>query len=281
MKIRLNEYAVLILVTIFSMMFIVSCSESDFEPKDEPLGPDTPGFFGETTSAVFVINPVINEGSNTTVVPGTERHNIRIMIEGVDTVYTDSTGLAVLRNIPVGSNNIFVGNNSDTVYLDVVTEKDLYDLVLSYKPESSEHICPSVRYPYDSTAFVYVDSTNIADLDFNEFDNKVYIFDEGSYSIGTSITAENLLFFGSWNKDEGSKTTFTGNVDIRGGFIRLRGVKIEGKVTLYANNFSAAFCTFNSADITGNGISLIRNIFETADYDVPASNAILVDNIFP
>lgn len=285
MKVKLKEYATILLTLIFSMTLIVSCSDDDFDPKDEPLGPDTPGFFGETTSAVFVINPVINPGSSTTIEPGADRNNVRIMIEGVDTVYTDSTGLAVMRNIPVGQNNIFVGTNGDTVYLDVINEKDMYDLVLSYKPDITEFICPAVRYPYDSTAFVYVDSTNIDSIDFNVDNGKVYVFAEGEYDLADlnpyEITADSVLFFGAWDETAGSKTVFKGAVDVRGGSIRLRGIDIQGKVTLYADYFSAAFSTFNSADITGDGISLIRNIFETADYNVPASDAILVDNIFP
>ncbi|HQP70522.1 MAG TPA: hypothetical protein PLK90_09000 [Clostridiales bacterium] len=282
MKKYFTNKSMLYIFAVISLGLIISCSDDDgTKPNDDPLGPETPGFYGETTSAVFVINPIINVGSSTTVTPGTDRNGIRIMINGVDTVHTDSSGLAVMRNLPVGINNILVGNNNDTVYLDVVNEKDMYDLVLSYKPETTEYICPAVRYPYDSTSFTFVDSSNFAVTDFN-IDSHVYIFAEGEYDFPDpnpyQITAEGALFFGAWDETTGSQTIFEDSIEVRGGNTRMRGIDVTEHIKVMANGFSAAFCSFGSADITGNGISLIRNIFTAGQATVPSSNAILVDN---
>jgi len=59
----------------------------------------------------------------------------------------------------------------------------------------------------------------------------------------------------------------------------MRGVTVSGIVTVNANGYSAAFCTFNNADITGNSVSLIRNIFTGTNVTVPSSSAVLLDNV--
>jgi len=59
---------------------------------DDP--PASPGRFGEVTSAVVLVNPVINQGSTTSVVPGGERSNVEFQVKDLPVAKTDSTGLA-------------------------------------------------------------------------------------------------------------------------------------------------------------------------------------------
>jgi hypothetical protein len=68
------------------------------------------------------------------------------------------------------------------------------------------------------------------------------------------------------------------DVRVLGGSNRLRGVDIAGRLTVSANNFSAAFCDVGAANITGNGVSLIRNRFVAGQATIPSSAAVLVDN---
>ena len=68
-----------------------------------------------------------------------------------------------------------------------------------------------------------------------------------------------------------------GDVTWLGGNGRMRGVSVEGALTTNANGFSAAFNRINSASVTGNGVTLIRNAF-VGNAIVPSSSAVLVDN---
>ncbi|MCP3137919.1 hypothetical protein [Pyxidicoccus xibeiensis] len=52
---------------------LVGCGE------DEP--PPSPGRFGEVTSAVVLVNPVINQASTTSVVTGSERADVEFQAE--------------------------------------------------------------------------------------------------------------------------------------------------------------------------------------------------------
>jgi hypothetical protein len=72
--------------------------------------------------------------------------------------------------------------------------------------------------------------------------------------------------------------TVNGNLTVMGGNTRVRGIKVSQRITASANSFSAAFCQFNNANITGNTNYLIRNSFTGSQITVPSSNAVLVDN---
>ncbi|MFN7134939.1 MAG: hypothetical protein ACK4N5_22875, partial [Myxococcales bacterium] len=109
-------------------------------------------------------------------------------------------------------------------------------------------------------------------------DDTIVLLDPGRYPGNFTLTAERVLVFGAWSPIDGQRSTIEGDVTVRGGGNRLRGVKIIGKLTCNANNFSAAFCDFGSAEITGNGVSLLRNRFTVGQAKVPSSNAVLVDN---
>jgi len=71
-----------------------------------------------------------------------------------------------------------------------------------------------------------------------------------------------------------------GNITVSGGGVRMRGLMNEGLLTVNANLYSAAFCVLNDADIKGNEVSLIRNVFNGTQVSVPSSSAVLLDNTF-
>jgi hypothetical protein len=122
MKNRAKISSVFIII-LFITSFI-SCGE------DSPINPGSPGEFGLKTSLVVVVNPIINQGSSTTIVPGTERNNIPIKAGTLTPVNTNSTGLAVITDIPVSA-VLPVIFPTDTTYLNIVQEKELYDYVVS------------------------------------------------------------------------------------------------------------------------------------------------------
>jgi hypothetical protein len=74
-------------------------------------------------------------------------------------------------------------------------------------------------------------------------------------------------------------STINGDLTVKGGNARMRGVTVSGTVTVNANGYSAAFCEFNNADITGNSVSLLRNVFSGSSVTVPSSSAVLLDNV--
>jgi hypothetical protein len=261
----LQKYAYL-----FLSLSILSCGNDDNEPKPDAGGSD----FGKVTSTVIIVNPVINEGSTTTVAPGNQRSGVVIQAGNLPAVETDATGLAVVKNIPTGSVPVKLSNG--TVNLNVVAEKELYDMVLSYNANGTAEIIPAIRYSIGGTV---VRVNNASDLiNALKTDNAIVFLEPGVYDGNFEITAAGVLLFGSWDPIEGSLSTINGNLTVKGGGARMRGVAVSGTLTVNANGYSAAFCEFNNASITGNSVSLLRNVFTGSNVTVPSSSAVLVDN---
>src|SRR5687768_8725955 len=106
--------------------FAFSCGKDDPEPNPDAAGTE----FGKITSAVVIVNPKINEGSTTTIASGTQREGVSIKAGDLSPVTTDATGLAVIKNLPTGMVPVLFHN--ETINLNVVQEKELYDMVVSY-----------------------------------------------------------------------------------------------------------------------------------------------------
>lgn len=236
--------------------------------------PSTPGRFGEVTSAVVIVNPVINQGSSTTIASGNERSGVEVKAAELDPVSTDPSGLTVVEQLPTGNVSLTVAGASTS--LNVVQEKELYDVVVSLSGGTVQHVIPPVRYPIGGDVTVVEPGTSLSSAVGN--DNAVVFLKEGSYPGGLEVRSSGVLIFGAWSPDGGALSTIDGNVSVFGGGNRIRGVKITGRLTSSANNFSAAFCDVGSATITGNGVSLLRNRFTSGQASVPSSNAVLVDN---
>lgn len=258
-------------VILFATFFIFSCGgDDDSAPAPDGGGSD----FGKVTSAVVIINPKINEGSTTTVTPGTERAGVSIKVGNLEPVSTDATGLAVVKELPVGT--VPFQLSSGSVDLTVVQEKELYDLVLSYTANGVEEIISAIRYPLGGTVVSVKPGDDLSAAVAE--DGAIVFMEPGIYEGDLQITAEGVLLFGSWDKEKGSQSVINGNLTIKGGNIRMRGVTVNETITVNANGFSAAFCKFNNASITGNSVSLLRNAFSGTNVVVPSSSAILVDN---
>jgi hypothetical protein len=102
--------------------------------------------FGEVTSAVVIVNPVINQGSATTVTSGAQRGNIAVQAGSMTRVSTDATGLAVLEAIPTGA--VPLAFPTGNISLNVVQPKERYDVVVSVKEDGVQEIISAVRYPH-------------------------------------------------------------------------------------------------------------------------------------
>jgi hypothetical protein len=233
------------------------------------------GNFGISTTAVFVVNPQINEGSTTTIEVGTVRGGVSVALAGRPAVTTTSDGLAVYSGLPTGDLTFALGSSEITV--PVVEELELYDVIVAVDDNGARLVVPPIRYPIGGTI---VDVEPGDDLRAAVAEDDVIVrLAPGTYPGDLTLSAERVLVFGSWDPVTGPLSILDGNVDVRGGGIRIRGVRVSGTITANANGFSAAFCEFAGADIKGNGVTLIRNVFAAAAATVPSSNAVLVDNL--
>ncbi len=232
------------------------------------------GRFGEVTSAVVVVNPIINQGSTTSVVPGPARSGVSFRAADLAPVETDSTGLALVEDLPTGTVNLDF--NPGTSSFQVVQEKELYDVVVAYRDGTVQQIIPPVRYPIGGTVVEVEPGDDIAQAAAS--DNTIVVLAPGTYPGNLELRAAGVLIFGAWSPEDGPLSTIEGNVTVLGGGNRMRGVKINGRLTSNANNLSVAFSDIASATITGNGVSLLRNRITAGQASVPSSNAVLVDN---
>lgn len=239
-------------------------------------GEPTPvtGRFGEVTSAVVVVNPVINQGSTTTVESGPARSGVSFKAADLEPVQTDPTGLALVEDLPTGT--VKLDFNPGTYSFQVAQEKELYDVVVAYRDGTVQQIIPPVRYPIGGTVVEVEPGDDIARAAAS--DNTIIVLAPGTYPGNFELRAAGVLIFGAWSPEDGPLSIIEGNVTVLGGGNRMRGVKINGRLTSNANNLSVSFSDIASATITGNGVSLLRNRFTSGQATVPSSNAVLVDN---
>jgi hypothetical protein len=244
--------------------------------KDNDPSPDAGGSdFGKITSTVVIVNPIINEGSTTTIASGTVRESISIKAGNLPPVITDATGLAVIKDLPTGIVPVEFSNG--VIGLNVVQSKELYDMVISYTASGTVEIIPAVRYPIGGTVVIVKPGDDLSAAVSQ--DNSIVFLQPGVYNSNLEITAEGVLLFGTWDPIDGSLSTINGDLTVKGGNARMRGVIVSGTITVNANGYSAAFCEFNNANITGNSVSLLRNVFSGTNVTVPSSSAILLDNV--
>lgn len=233
-----------------------------------------PGDFAEVTSAVVLVNPVINQGSSTSVEVGTQRAYVEVAVADLEPVSTDPTGLAVVRDIPTGTIPFEFETGSTEV--NVQQEKELYDVVVAVRDNGVEQIFPAVRYPIGGEVIFLQPGDDIEQA--AEEDGAIIVLEEGVYSGDVEIRSEGVLIFGEWSAETGPLSVIDGNVSVFGGEVRMRGVDIDGNVSSAANGFSLAFSEVDSSEITGNGVTLLRNTFTGSNITVPSSSSVLVDN---
>lgn len=255
--------------------FILLASGCKKDPEVVPVIPEnTISNFGKITSAIVIVNPVINQGSVTTVSSGSQRSDITIQPGDLPAVKTDVTGLALIEGIPTG--DVRLAFATGNVNLNVINEKELYDVVVAVDASGVQKIIADIRYPIGGEIIVLNPGQSITQA--SAVDNAIIFLNEGTYSENVEIRGSGVLIFGAWSPTDGQLSVIEGDLKVMGGNTRIRGIKVSHTITASANAFSAAFCSFNNANITGNTNSLIRNNFTGSQITVPSSNAVLVDN---
>lgn len=253
-------------------LFLNSCKDDDAPVINPNL---TPGGmnFGLISSAVVVVNPVINEGSSTTVPSGSTRSGVTIKVGELPSVTTDNNGLAVINDIPTGAQSLMFNNGN--LSFDVANKGELYDMIVSYT-NGVAYIVPVVRYPIGGEVTTLNPGDDITAAASN--DDAIIFLNPGTYTGDVLVSGSNVLIFGSWDPLEGPKSILEGNLTFNGGQGRIRGMQVNGMTTVNANGFSAAFSKLYNADIKGNSIVLLRNAFTGPSVVVPSASAVLVDN---
>lgn len=259
-------------VLLISLALATFSCKKDTETPVKPV--NTISQFGEITSAVVIVNPVINKGSATTITSGNQRGEVSIQAANLPVVKTDPTGLALVEALPTG--NVPLKFPTGNISLNVVNEKELYDVVVAVKDNGVQEIISAIRYPIGGNVMVLSPGQNITQA--ASVDNAIIFLTEGIYPGDVEVRGTGVLIFGAWSLTDGPLSVIDGNLSVMGGNTRVRGIQVTQKITASANSFSAAFCHFNNAAITGNANSLIRNSFIGSQITVPSSNAVLVDN---
>lgn len=264
--------SLLLALVASSSLFISSCGKDEpvVDPSLSPGGMN----FGKVTSAVVVVNPIINEGSSTSIPSGTARKGISVQIGDLPAVTTDASGLAVINAIPAGPQSLMFNNGS--LEFDVANQGELYDMIVSYK-DNVAYTVPVVRYPIGGTVTVLNPGDDISAAASE--DNAILFLGEGIFPGDVLVSGANVLIFGTWDPIDGPKSIIDGNLTFNGGAGRIRGLQLNKMATVNANGFSAAFSNFYNADIKGNSIVLLRNKFTGESVTVPSSSAVLVDNV--
>ncbi len=262
---------------LLSLLF-ASAAACGGDPETTVVTTGTPGDFGTSTSAVILVNPRINQGSRTTVSPGLVRDGVEIGVEGTNLLsITDTAGIAVLSGLPTGDVTFDFGTGKLPVRIQQARE--MYDVVVALDAAGVRTIFDPVRYPIGGTRVRVAPGGDIAAA--AEKDGTIILLAEGEYPGGFEVKADGVLIFGAWSPTAGPLSVIEGDVTVRGGNVRMRGVSVTGTLHANANGFSGAFNSFGGAEISGNGVTLLRNKFPTggATVNVPSSNAVLVGNI--
>lgn len=263
----------LLILFIGFALFTSGCKDDDSEQN--PVIPENSiSNFGKIASAVVIVNPVINGGSTTTVASGSQRENITIHPGDLPAVKTDASGLALIEGLPTGDVPLTFATGNTV--LNVVNDKELYDVVVSVDANGVQKIISDIRYPLGGEIIVLNPGQNITKA--AAADNAIIFLNEGTYTEDVEVRGSGVLIIGAWTPAEGQLSVIDGNLKVMGGSTRARGIKVTQTFTASANSFSAAFCSFNDVNITGNTNSLIRNTFTGSQITVPSSNAVLVDN---
>jgi hypothetical protein len=254
-----------VVATCFSALAIAGCGSG--------IDPDRP--FGDT-AVVVIVNPPENEG-NTSTPPA----SVGSAIEGVlvDAIpggsdLTDATGLAVLGGVSAGPTDL-VFDDGPHVELEILRDGDVYDAAVAYDGTSAAFY-PGFPIRYGVGGEIVVVGT---DEDANDplTRDDLIVFLEGGLHVGDLvIRGQDVILFGEGFAERAA--VVDGNVEVRGGNVRIRGVTITGDLTVHGNNFGMSFSVVEGdTDLQGQAISFLANVFCNGA-NVPSSNAALYDN---
>ena len=249
--------------------------------KDDPTPPDAGGTdFGQITSAMILVNPVINEGTSATLpASGTVRENVSISSGNIDAVTTGAEGIAIIKGLPVGT-AVPLTFDTGEVTINVVQEKEFYDVIVSYDENGVQETIQEVRYALGGEVVkITTEMDNAAITTALKGGDKIVFFGPGIYEgLDISLTDNGVILFGSYDEETKEYTSIIkGNIAVQSKFVRIRGLIVEGDISLTGSDFASSYCVFVNATMPGNNVTLIHNEI-TGTASVTGNNVILLDN---
>jgi hypothetical protein len=221
----------------------------------------------------------VNEG-NTTAIPQSAsalRAGVGLDAQPGGTGTTDSSGLAVIIDLPEGGLNV-IFDGGPWLPFTVAASGDVYDLAVAYNGEEvAAYPNFAIRYGVGGDIVRFSSDADAAEVSMalSTRDNIVF-FRNGLYRGDLLITGDNVIFFGEGFTER--QVVIDGSVEIRGTGVRIRGFTITGDVRVLGNDFGMAFSIVQGrTDVLGNSVALLRNAL-CGPVTVPSSNATLLDN---
>lgn len=230
--------------------------------------------FGETT-VVVVVNPAPNDG-NTVTAPafvGTDIAGIDIDADPGGGGTTDDTGLAVLGDLDAGDLDlVFPGA---ALPFAIQTAGDVYDLAVAHDG-SQVALYPGFPIRYGVGGDIITIATDGDATEALNTDSTIVFFEDGIHVGDLVIEGGDVILYG--DSFDGEPVVVDGNIEVRGGDVRIRGVTITGNLTVFGNGFGMSFSVVQGqTQLNGQAISFLRNVF-CQGANVPSSNAALYDN---
>lgn len=229
------------------------------------------------TSIFVVANPPENQG-NTASVPasfGSVQAGVGVDAQPGGAATTDATGLAIIdQDLAAGDVSlVFDGGPAIPGHID--SDGDVYDFAVAYNGTVAQ-LYPGFPIHYAVGGNIIVIASGADATVGLDTDNAIVFFEDGTHVGNLVIQGDNVILFGQGFP--GTSVLIDGNVEVRGGKIRLRGVTITGDLTVLGNEFGMSFSVVRGkAQLNGQGIAFLGNVFCGAA-NVPSSNAALFDN---
>ena len=237
--------------------------------------PDMP--FGET-ALVTILNPPENDG-NTAEPPalatvGVEIGGVDVDVDPGGDAVTDATGLAVIKDLAAGAVNVIIEEGA-ILPLEIFRSGDLHDAAIAYDGGQAAFY-PGFPIRYGVGGEIVEIPTVSDPTQALNTDDTIVFFEDGVHVGNLVIEGENVILFGEGFAEH--SVVVDGNVEVRGGQVRIRGVTITGDLTVLVNNFGMSFSVVQGAtQLNGQAISFLRNVF-CQGANVPSSNAALYAN---
>jgi hypothetical protein len=251
---------------ITGALALVACSGSGIDP-DLPFG---------RTAIVVVVNPPANDG-NTAAPPsfvGSAVGGVAVDAVPGGSATTDATGLAVIADVEAGLTDVVL-DGGPQVSIDILGDGDVYDAAVAYDGDQAGFY-PGFPIRYGVGGEIVVIGSDDDATDALATDDTIVFFEDGVHVGDLLVQGENVIFFGEGFSERA--VVVDGNVEVRGGNVRIRGVTITGNLTVLGNNFGMSFSVVEGqTQLQGQAISFLRNVF-CQGANVPSSNAALFDN---
>ena len=159
--------------------------------------------------------------------------------------------------------------------LEILRGGDLHDAAVAYDGNQATFY-PGFPIRYGVGGEIIEIPTESDPTEALNTDDTIVFFEDGVHFGNILIQGQNVIFFGEGFAEH--SVVVDGDVEVRGGQVRIRGVTITGDLTVFGNNFGMAFSVVQGAtQLNGQAISFLRNVF-CQGADVPSSNAALYDS---